>query len=169
MSRFYNRGGICFGGDAFVELRTGEKRVRDLVKGDILFDGGVVECLVETVECGALCSAVVLNGVAFTPYHPIEINGQWVFPADVADVVAIPIDSWFNLVLAGNKVARLNGLKTITLGHNMTKDCLAHPFFGTEAIIRHLRGCEGYAQGHVRRLHPAGVTRDANGMIIDTS
>jgi hypothetical protein len=91
-----------------------------------------------------------------------------VFPADVADVVAIPIDSWFNLVLTGNKVARLNGVKTITLGHNMTKDCLAHPFFGTEAIIHRLKGSDGYAEGHVKRLHPVAVARDSDGMIIDT-
>jgi hypothetical protein len=168
MHRFYDHGGVCFSGDAFVELRIGEKRVRDLVKGDVLFDGGVVECLVETVEWGAQCDAVVLNGVAFTPYHPIEINGTWVFPADVADVVAIHIDSWFNLVLTGNKVARLNGVKTVTLGHNMTKGCLTHPFFGTEAVIRQLKGFQGYAEGHVRRPHPVAVARDANGMIIDT-
>jgi hypothetical protein len=167
MSTVYDPWGGCFSGDAFVELRSGEKRVRDLLKGDVLFDGGVVECLVETVEWGAQRDAVLLNGVAFTPYHPIEINGTWVFPSDVADVVTIPIDSWFNLVLAGNKVARLNGVRAITFGHNMTKDCLAHPFFGTEAIIRKLKGCDGYAEGHVRMLHPAGVTRDANGMIID--
>jgi hypothetical protein len=167
MNSFYNAAGVCFNGDAIVELGIGEKRVRDLVKGDKLFDGGVMECLVETVENGSICEAVIINDVAFTPYHPIHVNGKWVFPIDVGDVIHIPIDSWFNLVLKGNKIVRLNGIEAITLGHYMTQDCLAHPYFGTNAVIQDLQRSEGYSRGHVMRP-PMGVIRDRNGMIIGT-
>jgi Mg-chelatase subunit ChlD len=167
MNYFYNSVGACFNGDAMVALAIGEKRVRDMVKGDQLFDGGIVECLVETVEKECICEAVIINNVAFTPYHPIHVNGKWVFPIDVGDVIHMSIDSWFNLVLKGNKIVRLNGIEAITLGHHMTQDCLGHPYFGTNAVIQDLQRSEGYSRGHVRRL-PMGVIRDRNGMIIGT-
>jgi hypothetical protein len=167
MHYFYNAAGVCFSGDAIVELATGEKRVRDLTKGDKLVDGGLVECLVETIENGSICEAVIINDVTLTPYHPIHVNGKWVFPIDVGEVIHVPVDSWFNLVLKGNKIVRLNGIEAITLGHYMTEDCLAHPYFGTNAVIQDLQRNEGYWRGHVKRP-PMDVIRDGNGLIIGT-
>jgi hypothetical protein len=158
-------GAVCFSGDAFVDLRSGTKRVRDLTKGDVLADGGVVECVIEQIE-DRHCRAVVLNGVAFSPYHPIQVARKWVFPIEVGDAIPVPIDAWFNLVLAGNKVAVLNGVRAITLGHNLVHDCLAHPYFGTEAILKDLKRYPGYGDGRVIRGHPTTILRDQNGMVI---
>jgi hypothetical protein len=50
MSRFYDSRAACFDENAFVKLCKGEKRVKDFMKGDVLADGGIVECVMEIVE-----------------------------------------------------------------------------------------------------------------------
>jgi hypothetical protein len=125
----------------------------------------LLECVVEQIE-NRYCSAVMVNGVAFSPYHPIHVAGKWVFPIEVGDPLPMWIDAWFNLILAGNKVAVLNGVRAITLGHNLVQDCLAHPYFGTQAIVRDLKRYPGYGDGRVIRAHPATVLRDQDGMVI---
>jgi hypothetical protein len=117
MCYFYDAAGLCFSGDAIVELAIGKKRVRGLTKGDKLFDGGLVECLVETIENGSICEAVIINNVAFTPYHPTYVSGKWVFPIDIGDVIHIPIDSWVNLVLKGNKIQDRQSSAGYSRGH----------------------------------------------------
>jgi Mg-chelatase subunit ChlD len=166
MDAFYDYNGGCFDGDAIVELIDGNKRVRDLVKGDRLHNGGIVECVLETIT-NKRCPAVVLNGVAFTPFHPVLSGGAWVFPNDLGPVVEVELDAWFNLVVSGPKSVLLNGIPAITLGHGMTEGVLEHPYFGTEVVINALKAYDGYASGRVTMVTPKKCRRDANGMITD--
>jgi hypothetical protein len=69
MGRFYDRSGVCFNGGATIEPTNGDKRVRDLMKGDVLIDGGIGECVVETVEDGAIRKR--LSSMAFCLHHII--------------------------------------------------------------------------------------------------
>jgi Mg-chelatase subunit ChlD len=165
MARFYDYDGGCFNGDAIVSLWIGTKSVRELKKGDILKDGGIVECLIETVmNCQTF--AVVLNGVAFTPFHPIEIDGKWIFPRDISEIMTLKIDSWFNLVVEGNKVVELNGIRAITLGHGLEHGILKHPYFGTELVIEALQKYPAYMSGRLCLRNPKKCERDEHGMII---
>jgi Mg-chelatase subunit ChlD len=166
MTNFYDYPGVCFDGNAIVSLLGGQKRVRDLVKGDEVINGGIVECVVETVM-NRRCQAVILNGVAFTPFHPIELNNRWIFPCDIGIIIEIEIESWFNLVLEGSKVVVLNGVRAITLGHGMIDGVLAHPYFGTEMVIKALKQYPEYTHGKVKITHQLICERDMNGMIIN--
>jgi hypothetical protein len=167
MSRMYAPAGVCFAGECWVELKNGRKMVRDLRKGDRLFDGGVVECVVEMiVPPGEISELCVIGRAVLTPYHPIELEGEWVFPCSMAPIVRSCIPSWFNLVVQGNKVARVEGVKAITLAHGMTRGVLAHPYFGTDAVVDALKKYPGYAEGYVRPVRPDKVMRNAEGMII---
>jgi hypothetical protein len=134
------------------------------MKGDVLASGGIVECVVETVE-NAACKVVWVNGVAFTPYHPIVRDEKWVFPRDIGEIEEAMIDSWFNLVLCGNKIVELNGVKAITLGHNLKGNVLGHPYFGTEVVVNALKRYPGYSEGKLKIMHPLKAERDANGMV----
>jgi hypothetical protein len=89
MTQFYNPSGVCFDGDSIVELKKCKKRVRELKKGDVLIDGGIVECVIETEEFGSICESVIIQGAIFTPYHPIENEGKWVFPCEIGQVVKL--------------------------------------------------------------------------------
>jgi hypothetical protein len=88
-----------------------------------------------------------------------------VFPCDIGVVVDTEIDSWFNLVLEGSKVVVVNGVRAITLGHGMTEGVLAHPYFGTDAVVRALKQYRGYTSGKLRITNPLVCERDMNGMI----
>ena len=145
---FYNAYGGCFTGDAFVELKNGKKKVKNLRKGDILANGAVVQCLVEN-KINKVENVVKINNVCFSLYHPIEINGEWVFPCEHFKVERKFIDCWYNLVLKNKHEVVLNGVKAITLGHNKKEGVLEHPYFGTNKVIDALKKYDSYNSGFI--------------------
>ena len=145
---FYNAYGGCFNGDAFVELKNGKKKVKYLRKGDILSNGAIVECLVEN-KINKIENVVKINDVYFSLYHPIEYNGEWVFPCEHFKVISKFIDCWYNLVLKNKHEVILNGVKAITLGHNRTNGILKHPYFGTKKVIEALKKYNTYDNGFI--------------------
>ena len=145
---FYNAHGGCFTGDAFVELKNGKKKVKNLRKGDILSNGAIIECLVEN-KVNKVENVVKINNVFFSLYHPIEINGEWVFPCEHFKVEKKYIDCWYNLVLKNKHEVILNGVKAITLGHNRKEGILKHPYFGTNKVIQALMKYDSYNSGFI--------------------
>ena len=145
----YNAYGGCFTGNAFVEMKKGnKKKVKDLRKGDILLNGAEVLCVVEN-KINKVENVVCINDVCFSLYHPIEIKGKWVFPCQYFKVEKKFIDSWFNLVLKNRHEIELNGIKAITLGHNRTEGILKHPYFGTKKVIEALMKYDTYKKGYI--------------------
>ena len=145
---FYNAYGGCFNGDAFVELKNGKKKVKHLKKGDILSNGAIVQCLVEN-KINKVENVVNINNVYFSLYHPVEIDGEWVFPCEHFKVTKKFIDCWYNLVLKNKHEVILNGVKAITLGHNRTEGILKHPYFGTKKVIEALMKYNTYDSGFI--------------------
>jgi uncharacterized protein YegL len=146
---YYNADGGCFNGNAYVELKNGKKKkVKYLKKGDILSNGGIVECLVEN-RINKKEKVVKINNVYFSLYHPVEINGEWVFPCEHFKVIVKYIDCWYNLVLKNVHEVILNGIKAITLGHNRTEGILKHPYFGTNKVIEALKKYNTYHTGFI--------------------
>ena len=145
----YNAYGGCFTGNAFVEMKKGnKKKVKDLRKGDILLNGAEVLCVVEN-KINKVENVVCINDVCFSLYHPIEIKGKWVFPCQYFKVEKKFIDSWFNLVLKNRHEIELNGIKAITLGHNRTEGILKHPYFGNKKVIEALMKYDTYKKGYI--------------------
>ena len=145
---FYNAYVGCFNGDAFVELKNGKKKVKHVRKGDVLANGGIVECLVEN-KIEKVENVVNINNVYFSLYHPVEINGEWIFPCQHFKVTKKYIDSWYNLVLKNKHEVVLNGVKAITLGHNRNDGILKHPYFGTKKVIDALMKYNTYNSGFI--------------------
>ena len=144
----YNAYGGCFTGNAFVELKNGKKQVKNLRKGDKLINGDEVVCVVEN-KINRMENVVCINDVCFSLYHPIEIEGKWVFPCEHFKVQKKFIDSWFNLVLKNKHEVMLNGTKAITLGHNRKEGILKHPYFGTRKVIDALMKYNTYQTGFI--------------------
>ena len=144
----YNAYGGCFTGNAFVELKNGKKQVKNLRKGDKLINGDEVVCVVEN-KINRIENVVCINDVCFSLYHPIEIEGKWVFPCEHFKVQKKFIDSWFNLVLKNKHEVILNGTKAITLGHNRKEGILKHPYFGTRKVIDALMKYNTYQTGFI--------------------
>ena len=144
----YNAYGGCFTGDAFVELKNGKKKVKNLKKGEILSNGAEVVCVVEN-KINKYENVVCINDVCFSLYHPIEIEGKWVFPCQCFKVQKKFVDSWYNLVLKNKHEVVLNGIKAITLGHNRKEGILKHPYFGTNKVIEALMKYNTYEKGFI--------------------
>ena len=165
MDRFMDFDGGCFNGNGNVKLKNNKiKKVKDIVKGDILFNDSVVECVIITkVEKKQF--VVELNNVLFTPYHPIFYNGNWVFPINVKQPEEYYIDYWYNLILKNGYSVNINNIDAITLGHNQNYGILRHPYFGTEKVIQDLKSYSGFEKGIVFINEMPEVVRDENGFI----
>ena len=145
---FYDPYGGCFNGEAIVELKNGKKKVKNIKKGDILSNGAKVECLIET-KINKYINVVNINDAYFSLYHPVEINGKWVFPCQQFKVTKKYIDCWYNLVLKNKHEVVLNGVKAITLGHNRKEGILKHPYFGTNKVIDALKKYDTFNSGFI--------------------
>ena len=145
---FYDNDGGCFNGEAIVELKNGKKKVKDIKKGDILSNGAKVICLIENKIC-KYENVVNINNVYFSLYHPVEINGEWVFPCEHFKVTKKYIDCWYNLILKNKHEVILNGVKAITLGHNRKEGVLKHPYFGTNKVIDALKQYDSFNSGFI--------------------
>ena len=145
---FYDPYGGCFNGEAMVELKNGKKKAKNIKKGDILSNGAKVECLIET-KINKYINVVNINDAYFSLYHPVEINGKWVFPCQQFKVTKKYIDCWYNLVLKNKHEVVLNGVKAITLGHNRKDGILKHPYFGTNKVIDALKKYDTFNSGFI--------------------
>jgi len=179
MSNFINASGGCFNGEALVVLADGScKRVKELKKGDRLSNGAIVQCLIKQ-DCDQTSQPRMcdIDGVYFTPYHPIAIHDQWYFPVDITPAKPMSIASWFNLVLDDEEQKKYevefkNGVKAITLGHYRTEnEVLKHPYFGTDAVLKDLyeRDPSGYDQGyiHIKEFNHRYLQYDENQYCIN--
>ena len=100
MNNFIDPHGGCFNGEAVVLMKNNTKKlVKNLKKGDILSNGAIVECLIEETPSELSPLMCNLNGILFTPYHPVLFNGNWCFPIDIKKPEHMQIHSWFNLIL----------------------------------------------------------------------
>jgi len=156
MSHYYNAGGGCFHGDGTVLMADGEsKLVKELKVNDVVMGGGKVQCVVKH-ECAdnkaRLCE---YNGLVITPYHPIKVNGKWVFPIDVDQGGQREYECQFvyNFVVDTGSIT-INGVEACTLGHNFKgsgddKDVIEHAYFGTTKIVDDLMKMSGWKQGSV--------------------
>jgi hypothetical protein len=132
-----------------------------LKKGDKLWGGGRVACMVRSIST----VLVAVGKLKITPYHPIRGQAGWVFPRWVGqDVPEGPVES-FSFVLEGGVSMSIEGHEVLALGHGIgiTDDPVAaHPYFGS-AVLDDLRAMPGFDDGLV---HVSGVERDpATGLV----
>jgi len=158
----FMRGGGCFAPEGMVELLVngqatptpiGAVRAGDFVRSG---DGGFarVLCAVLT-ECEggvATFSELPGTGLQLTEWHPVidAGTGRWRFPIMLGRRVVRPCRYVHNLVLQpGASAVRINGVACATLGHGLTEDVVAHPYWGTGAVLDDLRSRDGWAEGLV--------------------
>jgi len=80
MSDYYNNYGGCIHEDCLVLMDDGTKRkIKYLKKGDKV-KGGTIGCIV-TSKVYDWIEMVRVGDLIITPWHPIKVNGVWVFPA----------------------------------------------------------------------------------------
>lgn len=179
----YNPTGPCVDGNGIVVLENGTtKRVKELIKGDILSSGAKIECVIRTTVGSGKCDMVRVNGLTVTPFHPIRFvnnldrnaeEGEWMFPCRIpkkhpsySNVREYECDYIYNFVLDKYHIINVNGLDIITMGHSYTNGILKHPFFGSQKIIEVLKRFSGYSDGLVC-IEKYKPKYDTEGLICD--
>ena len=108
--------GVCFDGDAPVAMfDSATKRVRDIVAGDRLVGGARAVCGSNPGPAGQ--HMVRLGEMWVTPYHPVRVGGEWVFPATLAPPQRVAVPYTYDFVLDSGHVACVGGVECVTLGH----------------------------------------------------
>lgn len=169
MRSFNSRSNPCVHQDSRVAMADGTtKDAKSVKRGDVLAGGTCVECVVQTLcpSGRAEMSIVGGEGLRITPWHPIKVQGRWVFPQDAAAPKDIACDKVFSFLVrecASAKFASemtIDSVAVVTLAHGIRGDTVvSHPFFGTDEVVMALRACKGWEKGYITFL-PDCLKRD---------
>ena len=152
MEGYYRTNGGCFDGDGQVLLANNTFiQVKDLKKGDRLFNMNNSRCIIECIIKQNINSEVdvcSVNEMLISPYHPIFIFNKWMFPATEFKIQKRFITSFYNIILNNNDTIVINFIPVITLGHTFNSNIITqHEYFGTSKIRDDLKLVQGYNEG----------------------
>ena len=154
MSRFYAASAGCFHGSCRVLLADGSYLpLPKLRRGDVVKTKGgttaCVRCLViyETQDESAVMTQV--GNLLITPWHPIRINDQWVFPRVNYPTSTMRTSHVYNLVLESGHTVFVDGIECCTLAHNFVEPVVQHDYFGTDRVVEDLKQMRGWNEGIV--------------------
>ena len=74
------------------------------------------------------------GGLIVTPWHPVRINGKWIFPCEVKDGILHmnkPCEAVYSFVLNKHHTMSINGVECVSLGHDFKGDVVGHEYFGS--------------------------------------
>jgi len=151
MRDYYDRGGGCFGGNSIVHIKGNKfKLVSEIEKGDILSNDAKVICVIKIIVTSGEKEMVRINELLITKWHPIIIDGEWIFPVERTHAYLEEIDMVYNFVLDSKHIITINDIKCCTLGHNFTDNyVISHPYYGTDKIINDLSMMDGWKEGKI--------------------
>lgn len=153
MDNYYNKYGGCFPGDCLVRMSDGSERsVASIKKGDLVLslNGSASEVVCVTkikTFCGKIPLVEFKEGLKITPWHPVRINGKFLFPADLNKTVISNYDAVYNFVLKDGHIMIINDIECVTLGHGFDEGAAKHEFFGTQKVIQNLTMLNGWSEG----------------------
>jgi hypothetical protein len=180
---YRNVAGPCFTGDSTMLVHSCEGNgvaalnraepskvcCADIKRGDYIVTGvnmnsaKKVLCVIETRGKGLKgLRAKRFGNLGITPWHPVAVDGKWVFPAesDEFEPMEKDLDVVYNFLLeepskhvrnVSDVCVFVNDVPTILFGHGITErkgsdDIFAHKYFGNwHAVKSNLEGMTGYA------------------------
>lgn len=175
MSSYYNRGGSCFDADGYVSMYSDDigeyyLPVKSVKKGQevkTISNGHIsttkIKCVVKSAVPNGILPMCSISGMLITPWHPIIMRDQWVFPINVAEETNVHIDYIYNIVLESSHVLFINNCPVVTLGHDFADPIVAHPYYGSQEIIKDLEQFAGWNDGLIL-LHEPMIMR-TNGYV----
>lgn len=164
MSQYVQASGGCFAGESLALMNDGSKKaVHNLKKGDMLYGGAQIQCVVYTPLNYPDKYVRLDTGLVITPWHPIYTpRTGWQFPCTFGTRIVSNLSGVYNLVLDKIHIAILNDTQVCTLGHGFTDSpVIAHEYFGTQRVIDDLMRTPGWKEGFVV-LDPTNQIRDAH-------
>jgi Mg-chelatase subunit ChlD len=177
MSSYYDRGGGCFDADGYVSMYSENigdyyLPVKSLKKGyevKTILNGTItttkIRCIIKSAVPNGILPMCKISDMLITPWHPIISNGQWVFPINVAEEKQVHIDYIYNIVLESGHVLFINKCPVVSLGHDFTDPVVAHPYYGTQEIIKDLSEFPGWDEGQIFLPEPIVQREKAGGKV----
>eukprot|EP00930_Biecheleria_cincta_P047013 TRINITY_DN3251_c0_g2_i1.p1 TRINITY_DN3251_c0_g2~~TRINITY_DN3251_c0_g2_i1.p1 ORF type:complete len:1143 (+),score=191.30 TRINITY_DN3251_c0_g2_i1:33-3461(+) len=172
MAAFEEDRGGCVDCSSLIALASGNMcPIGQLKKGDrvrTLNDlSAEVVCLVRTSCSHGRAKLVELSGGGrLTPWHPVLVDGHWRFPGDLAPTAEFDCEAVCSLVLDGGPAFLLGGnVPCIALGHGLEEGSAAHPYFGTDLVLKDLQRARGFGVGLVE-LQPSDFLHDVRTGLI---
>jgi len=83
----------------------------------------------------------------------------WNFPCELNPVVLQPCPAVYSFVLDTRHTMEIEGFTCVTLGHGFGESKVAHPYLGTDAVIRDLAQMPGFDEG-LLEFHTGCLARD---------
>jgi hypothetical protein len=171
MSSYHRKSNPCFTGDCVVRLGDvdGQIILQDVTPGISVWTPAgsrkVVSILRTNVQDEDMC---ILGTSRVTPFHPVCVQGKWVFPNDIAEKRTVYTGMIYSLLLEEDPEVNahavdIGGITAVTLGHGLTEmtnngDVRAHPFLGSyEKVVQSL---ELLSIGPDGALVSGGMVRD---------
>mmetsp|Transcript_139538 Transcript_139538/g.446502 ORF Transcript_139538/g.446502 Transcript_139538/m.446502 type:complete len:672 (-) Transcript_139538:100-2115(-) len=173
MAQYNDRYGTCIDSASAVQLADGTRTaIGRLAKGDIvLASGGAtaeVLCVVRQPCAGGKANLVQLpGGGRVTPFHPICMEGSWLFPMEISEPQEFECEAVCSIVLQGAPALLVGSeeapseelVACAALAHGIEEGAARHAYFGTNKVLEDLRGFPGYDSGLVEVL-AGDVVRD---------
>ena len=148
---FYNSGGGCFHGDSFVRMANDvRKRMRWIRQGEEVWTPSGKATIKALVVCNTTQptqSMCKINHLLITPWHPILVDAEWVFPYDISTIEHMPLQTVYNVLLDSGHIIDVDNIMCATLAHNLTGPVIEHEFFGTERVVEDLKKVPGWEVG----------------------
>jgi hypothetical protein len=164
--------GGCFHPENTVLMTdASEKQIQLLSPGDQVWTplGSASVIAVVKISHGSATSVMMskVKDCILTPYHPyLDEATHWVLGADTVGQESYPTGTVYNLVLdKGHIIRTAGGVRACTLAHGFEEPVIAHPFFGTQAVVEDLKKCDGWSVG--RPVYQNLQVRRSNGVIVE--
>lgn len=166
-----NGGDGCFHENCLVCLEDGTtKSVKDVRRGDTLMtaDGlkGNVTYVVKIRRKNKNRPLIRFDsGLIITPWHPIRVDGKWIFPRDIGTETIVECEEVYNFALDCGHIAIINGIECVTLGHHFKGDVIEHPYYGTDKVLNDLRVLDVFNDGFLELLSGSIVRNNKTGLV----
>lgn len=152
-------------GRCLVKMADGsEKKVEDVQKGDCVWNGYVVRCVVKQDVKRVIRMVKFPLGLVTTAWHPAreqfgnsvlpparldehggilpyahqgeDNNMHWKYPCLwLAKIDKLYVDCYYDFVLDTGHCIEVNGIQLVTLGHGFDGSIVGHTYYGTNAVL----------------------------------
>jgi hypothetical protein len=153
MSVFHNASSGCFHGANRILMADGtHRRIKDVVVGDLVATPNGCARVRYTVECRQHATSQPMtqyDDLSITPWHPIRIEGEWKYPAEVAGYTSRPVNVVYNFVLDKDHIVYVGDVECCTLAHGFKGPIIEHAYFGSAVLVDLQAKAGGALSGHV--------------------
>jgi len=163
--------GGCWAPGSMVRMADGSRKAIELINPDDRVWTTTGDATVEyTLTLGTHATPVQnmcrVGSLLLTWYHPVFVGGIWVPACTVSAVEVMEMPVVYNLILSSGHILDIGSTLTVSLGHELTAEGVAHDYFGSKArILNAIKGIKGFTERRVVFEQLTAVRKD--GLIVD--